>query len=413
MGIQTPPDMKRMSEGSTDADGGLKGAQRRIRQIYGISATDQEKNEAAEALAGRELEKDSQGLDCAWSENELREFKAAVEIVSGGTNTVIADDFGIPSVMVRVPLLKNSQLLQHGSERVHPAFLLNGEPQEALYISKFQNILINGRGYSLPLKDPACGVTFGLADSACRSKGEGWHLTSFALRAALALWSKRNGFLPHGNSDAGHDFLHKDETGIPTGEGRVATGSGPVTWTHNRNWDGIFDLNGNLNERDGGLRLLNGEIQIIPDGDCALPDCDMSEKSSDWKAILPDGSLTVPGSPNTLKYDFSGDHILLTTHAGKHTAGPHGCAFGDIRAEEGLVVPELLYSLMLFPEDRADAYDGWRWINPDGECFPLSGGGYHADNHAGVFFVGLTYPREKDYGLVGFRSACIKRSEKR
>ena len=46
---------------------------------------------------------------------------------------------------------------------------------------------------------------------------------------------------------------------------------------------------------------------------------------------------------------------------------------------------------------------GWRWIYTDGETIPLCGGAYRADDHAGVFFAGMTYPRTKNYELTGFR----------
>lgn len=386
--------------------------ERQIQNIYGIQEADCEKMEAVETMAARTLE-NTVGHHSAysWRDEELRDFRASVDILSGGTNTVLTDDWGIPSVMVRFPMLTNSQLLQKGSDNVHPAFMLRGEPQEALYVSKFQNILIGGRGYSLPLKDPACGVTFDRALEACSTKGNGWHLSSFALRAALALWMQKNDLLPHGNSNSGCDYFHREEKGIPTLDGRVATGSGPVTWTHNRHWDGIFDLTGNLNEWDAGLRLMDGEIQIIPGNDCALSGCDMSQNSRDWLAILPNGALTDPGSPDTLKYDFSDGSIRLATRVGEPSDEPRSCNFNDIRSEEGLKVPELLYSLLLFPENPQGVYDGWRWIKTKGECFPLSGGAHRALNHAGVFFTGLTYPRTKDYDLVGFRSACIVKNE--
>ena len=52
-------------------------------------------------------------------------------------------------------------------------------------------------------------------------------------------------------------------------------------------------------------------------------------------------------------------------------------------------------------------YDGWRWISTKGERLPLCGGAHRVLDHAGVFFIGLTYPRTMDYELAGFRSACI------
>lgn len=383
-------------------------AEQHIRVTYGVEEASGEKQEAIEVMAVRTLE-NMTGYNTIhpWSESDLREFKLSVEIISGGTNTVLVDDWGIPSVMVRFPLLTNRELLQNGSDTVHPAFMIREQPQKALYVSKFQNILIGGRGYSLPLKDPAYGVTFDMASNACRTKGNGWHLFSFALRSALVLWTWKNGFLPRGNSDGGCNYFYRNEKGIPTTGGRVATGSGPVTWTHNKNWNGIYDLTGNVNEWNAGLRLVDGEIQIIPGGNCAIPECDMSENSSDWRAILPDGSLAKPGSRDSLKYDFRNGKIVITTRIENDTNESCNCSFGDIQIEKGLEIPEIIYSLILCPEIPQGKYDGWRWIKVKGECLPLCGGAHRALNHAGVFFVGLTYPRTMNYELAGFRSAYI------
>lgn len=342
-----------------------------------------------------------------WKEAHLRDFRAAVETLSGGSNTVIVDDWGLPSVMVRISARRNRELLKTGSDIMHPAFYSGGEVQEEIYVSKFQNVLIDGRGYSLPLRTPAYGISFDQALQACRGKGKGWNLTPFALRAALALEAKKKGFLPHGNSDRGVDFLHREEHGESEEEGVVRTGSGPVTWAHDNSQDGIYDLTGNLNEWDAGLRLVDGEIQIIPDGMWMREDCTMGEDCGYWRSITPEGELAEPGVPGTLRYVCGGDGILLTAgeEAGKETTG--NCAFGSVRAEEGLKIPELLYSLMLYPEEK-EGYDGWRWIKSGGECLPLCGGGYRALDHAGIFFVGLTYPRTHNYNLTGFRSVYVK-----
>lgn len=343
----------------------------------------------------------------SWKEEHLRDFRTAVEVLSGGSNTVLVDDWGLPSVMVRISACKNKELFETGSDILHPAFYSGGEVQEEIYVSKFQNVLIDGRGYSLPMRTPAYGLSFDQALQACRSKGAGWNLTPFALRAVLALEAKKKGFFPHGNSDKGVDYLHREEHGEAEEEGVVRTGSGPVTWSHNNSRSGIYDLTGNVNEWDSGLRLMDGEIQVIPDGMWMREDCTMGTDCRYWRSILPGGELAEPGTSGTLRYVCGGDGILLTAggELGKEATG--NCAFGRIKASEGLKVPELLYALMLYPEQE-DGYDGWRWIKSRGECLPLCGGGYRALDHAGIFFVGLTYPRTHNYNLTGFRSVCVK-----
>lgn len=346
--------------------------------------------------------------DCA---DIYPDFKAAVELLSGGTNTVLLDDAGMPSVMVRFGRMALSEIVSGASDAVHPAFFMGGLALDCIYVSKYQNIVRNGRAYSLPMQDPQTQNTFDEACGYCQSKGPGWGLTPFSLRAAIALWSKRNGTMPHGNNDSGRDFFYREEEGVPTEDGRVATGSGPDTWSHNGRSDGIFDLNGNINEWDAGLRLLDGEIQIIPGADCLLPGADLSFGSSLWRAILPDGSLVLPGIKGTLRYGGADGCILLKSSAD----GPRGsfnCAYQDIRAVKGLDVPEIAKALMLFPEAPDENYaGGWRWIKNEGECLPLCGGAHKAYDHAGIFFVGMTYPRSHRYELSGFRSAYAPPAE--
>ncbi len=343
------------------------------------------------------------GRDC---EDLHAEFKAAVECLSGGTNTVLLDDVGMPSVMVRVESMMLPDLMDSTADGLHPAFVADGKPVGAIYYSKYQNIVRNGRGYSLPLKDPQTHVTYDEARVYCAAKGAGWGLTPYSLRAALALWTRRNGTMPRGNNDGGHDFFHPEEAGLPTEGGRVATGSGPLAWAHNGRLDGIYDLNGNMNEWDDGLRVVDGEIQLVPGADCMLAGTDLTADSPRWRVILPDGSLVAPGTPGTLRFRGHEGGIRLTA-SGSGEPGRFNCAFHAIGADEGVAVPMLLKALALFPETEQDTYGGWRWLETRGECMPICGGAHRAVDHAGVFFMGLTFPRTHEYELSGFRCAYL------
>lgn len=52
--------------------------------------------------------------------------------------------------------------------------------------------------------------------------------------------------MPHGNTDWGKDYYHKDEQGKVSNFGRTYTGTGPVTWNHDHTPYGVSDLNGNV-----------------------------------------------------------------------------------------------------------------------------------------------------------------------
>ena len=55
-------------------------------------------------------------------------LKLTVEGMSGGKNTVIFDDMDMPSIMVRIPQMKFSELLTGGTQDVHDAFICGEEP---------------------------------------------------------------------------------------------------------------------------------------------------------------------------------------------------------------------------------------------------------------------------------------------
>ncbi len=327
-------------------------------------------------------------------------FRYAIESLSDNRNTVVYDDSGLPSIMVRIRPIREKDVTDQGSDALHPAFTSEG--QEIL-IGKYQSSIVDGRACSLPLAEPAYGVDLDAAMQYCSQKGNGYYLTPFALRMAIALQCRRQGFLPRGNSHNGKNYLFPDEKGILVAGGeRVLCGSGPVTWAHDGTPDGIYDLNGNLNEWSSGFRLMDGEIQVIPTADLLTPDADISVQSPLWKAIDQAGGLVVPGSPGTLKYDAKDGGVRLTRSV--DYAGIGNCAFHDIQIEEGFTPPDITRLLGLCPEnDRSGYGHGWRWIQTSGEGMPLCGGASRADDHSGIFFVGATYPRTKNYSLTGFR----------
>ena len=85
-------------------------------------------------------------------------------------NELLYDDKGMPSVMVKIPKFKISDVIAGGSSSTHPAFIVNGQEVDAIYISKFLNIVDNGRAYSLPGQDPAASLNF---DQAVHFQGRG------------------------------------------------------------------------------------------------------------------------------------------------------------------------------------------------------------------------------------------------
>lgn len=352
-------------------------------------------------------------------------------------NVIKVDDSDLPSVLVYIPKFKNSDVLTGGNSATHPAFIVNGSEIPGFYYSKYQNVVHTTKltdgdvtaAYSLPGEDPAVNINFDTSRARCEAKGAGWHLSTNAEWAAIALWCKKNGFLPYGNNNYGKDTRESNYKAIPTSTdsgktGRVATGTGPLTWSHDKTLSGIWDMNGNVWEWQGGIRFVWGELQILANNDAADPDNPQNETSVCWKAInAADGSLVEPEchvsdtsaklSGSTIKLDYVSGAWVYTTTVTSSADQSRSCLFAKVTAAAavGAAAKVLLRSLALLPDEGATEadYEGdYYWLNNGvAERCVLRGGHWGNGAYAGVFYFNGYRSRAGVYTSVGFRSAFI------
>lgn len=307
----------------------------------------------------------------------------------------IHDDAGIPSFMHRFRRVTNKELFG-GSEIVHPAFIIGGEVYDEIFISVYENTMINGRPYSLPMMEPACNITLEDFAAACFSKGEGWHCLTAAEWGLLANTSAKLGTLPHGNTQGGHWHGDEKEKGAQIGStGKTLTGSGPATWTHNHKPTGVHDLCGNLYEFCRGMRVKDGALQAAQDNDAALPETDLSESGSGWKPIIDDA-----GNPLFVMVD---DQRISISADSERTDGWGGCRWRDV---EIACQSEQLQTLAWY----AGEPDACCYIDGSlGEYILIRGGGWSGGASNGVFAGDLPYERSSSNAYFGGRSAFFRK----
>lgn len=338
-------------------------------------------------------------------------------------NKMIYDDKEMPSVMVFVPKFKLSDVLATADNSTHPAFIRNGVEIPGFWFGKYQTHFYNGRAYSLPCEDPSASATLDTFVSNTRAKGDGWHEATSAEWAAIALWCKKNGTMPYGNNNYGKDTRESLRSAIPTyidganSTGRVATGTGPVTWSHDKTLSGIWDMNGNVWEWVTGLRLVYGEVQIIPNNDASDPSCDLSANSGAWKAIkASDGTLVTPDgngtTAGTVKMDWLNNKCTYSTTITVKADAVRGCPFKDVTfdASIGAAAKLLLQALAMAPEANDTGYDDdyFYFNNGCSERCQRRGGGWRGGVYAGLFNSYLIDPRSGSSVDIGGRSAFVE-----
>ena len=365
--------------------------------------------------------------------SDVEMLRMAVEAATGGKNTVLIDDRGLPSIVVRIPKHTYADVGICDSNKALPAFIVEGMEKDCVYVDKYQSFVYEGRAYSRAGVDPTTCIDFDPALMAAENKGPGWTLLPHSVWAALALISKAGGTMPYGNNNYGSDYHSPLSKGMkahmqfPDKIGRVLTGSGPVTWSHNGQPDGVWDLNGNVHEWNGGLRLMDGEIQVMADAEAFLHR-DQSPDSGYWRAISLEGRYVTPGTTDaTYKYDSANsgtsekkmtllgpavlsDRIEHPMYLGGSTNADYAYCTGSfekMKAREGLEVCDLIKALALFPLDDDCGGNAFNMRNY-GERMVKRGGDWDEQCECGVFYTNVDTNRRMGSTHNGFRCAYMQ-----
>ena len=301
--------------------------------------------------------------------------------------------------------------------QLHQAFLLgNDVVARKLYVGKYQGNIrnSNSKDLVLSLRGLDCKHTINLDASvaACRNNGTTHHLTTNAEYAYLALKCKAHGFQPQGNNSYGKDeqgnygdIVHQSTSGSTKYFGRVAQGSGPLTWFHDGSPLGVWGLNGNVYEWSPGYRLMDGKIQVIEYNTAALQATDMGAASAAWKGVLTDGSLVPPGTEGELMFgdkDAAGDNVINIAGGTWDGTNYFGRPFTSI---EYAGFPAILKELAIIPHDTGDYGDDYQYFSFNGERCPYRGGHTNVGSGYGVWCANFRNTRASELYYVGLRPA--------
>lgn len=333
------------------------------------------------------------------------------------------------SVMVWIPKFKVFDVLDPkdtngshgGSDFTHPAFVdENGNEIDGFWVSKYQNIVgKDGKAYSLPGQTPTTSISLEEARRACKEKGDNWHLISNDQWAAVALWAKKNKSLPRGNNNKGRDIDDTQYKAIPMAKNSdkeiviVATGTGPVNWTHDKSTAGIWDLNGNIWEWVDGIRLCYGEIQKWENGSWH----GLSYANGTWGSMenTPDMSIGENEGSNC-RFDWQDSKWKIATNITTESGTSNDCKFASVSTDSSKdKTKNTLRAMALLPDlkfatEYSSNNEHFRLINGDSEQYFYRGGDYDDGRRAGVFALG-TGDKSHKSSTLGFRAVYIPPAE--
>jgi formylglycine-generating enzyme len=349
-------------------------------------------------------------------------LRASVEAATGGRQTVLYTALGQPTFMYVQPQFTGAAVGVTGYTDPHPMFYgTDGSAKSQYFAGVYPGVVKNGELLSLPGQDPSHTLNHDQFVAAARACGTGFHVMTNTAYAGIALWCRANSFQPRGNTATGSAHDAAWETGRISGDGRTATGSGPASWRHDNSSSGISDLCGNVWEWAPGVRVNNGEIQVlrndgsstIPKNDGVINAIDMAAGSSKWWAIDGEAATTncfvAPGSANTVKYATSGTTAqTLVRASGSSFEGMVSYVTGAgavlvLKALGLMPVASLLGGTIAAPAANGDVF----YVNTGIEALPIRGGYWVDSADAGVFSLYCSAGRSTAVDSIGARPAWV------
>lgn len=347
--------------------------------------------------------------------NAPDQLRKQVEAASAGQNTVVYTAKGQPCFMFVLPSFTLESIDASLGTGTHPAFIVDGVAKSEILIGMFGGSDSNAELVSQPGKAVRVSINHDTGVSLARANGPGFHVMTNAEWAALGHRCWKDGYDPRGNTSFGRSSDDLSEYGVseagdplPAGGGdRILSGSGPKSWRHTDTPWGIADLNGNVWEWSPGMRIVDGEIQVLADNDAASDTADLSAATGPWQAIDgATGALVAPGTVGAVHYASANSGAADYTLYRANGQSFEGMANSTGANPVGADALALCKALGLFPIGPALGGDGF-YITMTDERVPIRGGSWLTGAAAGVRALSLFYARGISNSSFGVRPAFV------
>jgi len=311
---------------------------------------------------------------------------------------------------------------------IFPSHMVNGVFKPEIYLPMFNATKYgsgaDARAVVWPGLYPETALSGGFDSEKplCTNKGTGWHMMTWWENAYLEWMSMKMATEPRGNTyygrayESGYEYetgVRFDglQPGVASGTGKHRNGSGPVTWSHNRQFWGVHDLNGNVWRRLDGMKINDGLIYLPDDNYYGLAEASWpAVHGALGEAVYFDnttaGSGGAPRLSNSMANALTNPNYSSIAHTSMAMTTTEGYDALDLTARRKMLRAGIALRLTQAGSNPF-APKGTVFLRNYGERLPFVGGSWYSASYAGLAALLLHYARSGAYFDVGFRPCYI------